>query len=246
MNEATRTLLEALLVGAVALGAGLAGNALNPDGLSLTRDHFRTAAPVTPPAPDGGPAPATPGAPPDAGTQVGVGAAAPGAKQRTAVGTETGAETAPGVATEAAGAATDAATEAVAERLRQHGLQVLTHAEVRALFEDPAYAAGAYVFVDARSDDAYRAGHVPGAVQFDRYHPERHIAAVQAACAGALKVIVYCIGVDCEDSELAAQDLPVLGIDPRLIHVYVGGWTAWSAAGLPVETGARGGGAGGG
>ncbi len=223
MKEPARTCLEALVVGAVALGAGLVANELNRDGLSLTRDHFRTSTPARPDLP--GPAPtATPGHEAAAGHE-----AAPGSTS-----TESGESV----------AAVAGADAAVAERLRERGLKVVTHEEARELFEDPAFAAGAYVFVDARGDDAYRAGHVPGAVQFDRYHLDRHVEAVQAACAGALKVIVYCIGVNCEDSEMAAQDLPAFGIDPNAVYVYVGGWTAWSAAGLPVEKGARGGGDG--
>jgi len=244
MKEPARTFIEALVVGAVALGAGLVANTLNPDGLSLTRDHFRTASPalVAPPAPPGmaavvpRAAPDTPSADPEAAT-------APATSGASGATGASGSSRARGPAGAADGAQA-AADAAVSERLRQRGLQVVTHDEARALFEDPAYAAGAYVFVDARGDDAYRAGHVPGAVQFDRYHLDRHIESVQAACAGALKVIVYCIGVNCEDSEMAAQDLPAFGIDPRAVYVYVGGWTAWSAAGLPVETGARGGGDG--
>jgi rhodanese-related sulfurtransferase len=257
MKEPARTLLEVLLVGAVALGAGLGANALNRDGLSLKRDYFRTATPAT--ASEAARTSTDPGAPVAPTTPASVTAHESPVPGHTAAG-PTGAESASAptsaapLATPTTGAgdaggaasaeAPDPVTEAASQRLRAEGLQVLTHAEAQALFEDPAYAAGAYVFVDARGDDAYREGHIPGAVQFDRYHPERHVADVTAACAGVLQVIVYCNGKNCEDSELAAQDLPALGIDPRIVHVYVGGWTEWSAAKLPIEKGARGGGGG--
>ncbi|MBM3985771.1 MAG: rhodanese-like domain-containing protein, partial [Planctomycetes bacterium] len=141
-------------------------------------------------------------------------------------------------------AAPSAAGSAVLQRLHARGLAVLDLDATRAVFEDPACAAGAYVFVDARGDDDYRAGHVPGAFQYDRFHPERHIDALLPACHAALKVVVYCLGGECEDSEFAALDLQNMGIDPQRIAVFAGGWAEWSAAGLPAETGARGGGDG--
>ena len=196
MKEPARTLAEAALVGLATLAAGLAANALHPDGLSLSRDHFRT---VEAEIPAAGPAPPAPAA-----------ASAP------------------------------AEAEVVA-RLRARGLQVLSLAEARAAFEDPACAAGAWVFVDARGDDDYRAGHVPGAFQYDRFHPERHIDALLPACHAALKVVIYCLGGECEDSEFAALDLQGMGVDPQRLQVFAGGWAAWAAAGLAVETGARGG-----
>ncbi len=211
MKEPARTLAEAVLLGAATLGAGLVVNALHPDGLSLTRDHFRTAT-------DAPPAAAPPDAPP----------APPGPSE------------AAGVAPVAA--ATGAVASEVADRLRARGLQVVSLAEARAIFEDPACAAGAYLFIDARGDAEYRAGHVPGAYQFDRYHPERHIEALLPACHAALKLVVYCLGGECEDSELATLDLQGMGVDPQRLQVYVGGLAEWTAAGLPVETGARGGG----
>jgi rhodanese-related sulfurtransferase len=213
MHEPARTLAEALLVAAAALGAGLLANALGDDGLSLTRDYFLTAAP--PPV---------------------VASTAPAAKREESAAFEP--------APPAVGTAADDGTAAVFARLQARGLQTLTHAEALAIHADPAREAGLYVFVDARSEGDYRAGHIPGAVPFDRYHPEQHLDGVLAACTGAAKIVVYCIGQDCEDSELAALDLAGFGLPAAAIHVYVGGYTEWTAAGLPVETGAPGGGDG--
>ncbi len=218
MKEPARTLLEAALVAAVALGGGLCANAVHPDGLSLGRDYFRTATPEAP-------APAVEASP----------AVAPAVESGF---------TEPVLPAAAPAPAPGAAASAVLQRLHARGLRVLDLAEARATFEDPAYAAGAYVFVDARGDDDYRAGHVPGAFQYDRFHPERHIDALLPACHAALQVVVYCLGGECEDSEFAALDLQGMGIDPQRIAVFAGGWAEWSAAGLPVETGARGGGDG--
>ena len=220
MKEPPRTLLEACLVGAVALGLGLAANALNPDGLAIRRDYFRTAepAPAAPPPvarqADGAPAPAD---------------ATPRGKT----------ESAP--AESAAPAFADAEEAATAERLRERGLQPWTHAQAVEAFENPMHAAGATLFVDARKDEEYGAGHVPGAWPLDHYHLERSLDDVLAVARDAPQVVVYCHGKDCNDSELAAQDLVGFGVDESRIAVYVGGWTAWTQAGLPVEKGPRGG-----
>ena len=36
------------------------------------------------------------------------------------------------------------------------------------------YAYEAYVFIDARDDDHYSQGHIPGAHQFDHYRADRY------------------------------------------------------------------------
>jgi rhodanese-related sulfurtransferase len=124
-------------------------------------------------------------------------------------------------------------------RLQQHGLSLVSSNEVFQLFRDPAYEQGLIVFVDARSDQAYQAGHVPGAWQLDRYRPENYLGTVLPACAAALKVIVYCNGRACDDSEFAAVMLRDAGIPAENIFVYGGGISEWTNA-LPFELGARG------
>src|SRR5258706_389829 len=66
------------------------------------------------------------------------------------------------------GDSVDGVTTAIIERLRQKGLQALGHARVVQLYHDPQYA-HAVIFVDARDDAHYQAGHIPGAYQFDSY-----------------------------------------------------------------------------
>jgi rhodanese-related sulfurtransferase len=185
MHPFARLLAETGAVAAAALAFGLAGNALHPDGLSLTRDYFLARTPEP----------------------------------------------------ETAGGSTDGG---VRERLAQAGLAVVEHDEVVALFRDELYEAEAYVFVDARNDESFSKGHIPGAHLFDHYRPERTIDAVMDVCSTAQRIVVYCYGKDCTDSELAAQHLVRLGVDRALIGVYVGGFQEWQAAGLPVDAGAPG------
>ena len=96
-----------------------------------------------------------------------------------------------------------------------------------------------FVFIDARDDRHYEEGHVPGAYQFDRYYPEKHLPAVLPACLTAMKVVVYCTGGSCEDSEFAALALKEAGVPQDRLLVYAGGMTEWGANGWPVEAGER-------
>jgi len=119
------------------------------------------------------------------------------------------------------------------------GLQVMSQDQVVDAYHDPAYEVGEHVFVDARNDDLYQEGHIPGAYQFDHYFAERYIDRILPACLAAQKVIVYCEGGECEDSRFAAFDLLECGVDMGKVFVYVGGIKAWKKSGLAIEIGER-------
>ena len=129
--------------------------------------------------------------------------------------------------------------EIVAARLKEKGLQPIDGREATQLFRDPQYELESIVFIDARDDRHYAEGHIPGAYQFDRYYPEKHLPAVLPVCLNATKIVVYCAGGDCEDSEFAALTLKDAGAPLERIVVYAGGMTEWAANGLPVEIGER-------
>ncbi|MBN2505898.1 MAG: rhodanese-like domain-containing protein [Verrucomicrobia bacterium] len=146
----------------------------------------------------------------------------------------------------AGNAVTPGATQAVAaagsamgERIRAHGMRVVSSNEVRQCFDGPRYALGHVVFIDARDTREYEAGHIPGAYQLDHYRAHEYLPHVLPPCLAARHVVVYCVGGDCEDSEFAALLLRDAGVPPERILVYSGGFSEWEAAGWPVETGAR-------
>jgi rhodanese-related sulfurtransferase len=124
-------------------------------------------------------------------------------------------------------------------RLGEKGLQEIKRDQVEMLLRDPRSRDGRVVFVDARNPDDYEQGHIPGAYEFDPYHPEKELGNVLPVCQAAEEVVVYCTGGDCEDSDTAAILLREGGVAGGKIFVYGGGFTAWQAAHLPVETGAR-------
>lgn len=230
MNEARRVLLESLLVAILALILALGANALNPDGLTLKRNYFEVEVMQVAAEPSDASRASDPGGagggseplePADAGGQD---------EPPDSGGQDDPVE--PGELT--------AEEQDVAERLAAIGIRVITHAEVEALFNDPIYQDGAYTFVDARNDEHFVDGHIPGAFQLDHYHLERYIDEVRNAAIASLEVVVYCYGQDCTDSEIAAKHLINYGIDRSTIRVYVGGIQAWCKSGNQVERGQRG------
>jgi 3-mercaptopyruvate sulfurtransferase SseA len=135
------------------------------------------------------------------------------------------------------------ARELLAARLKADGLQLVDGRQAEELFRDPRYGQELIVFVDARDDQRYQEGHVPGAYQFDHFqfikHPEQCLATVLPACQSAQQVVVYCNGGDCEDSEFAAKDLRDALVPKERLFVYDGGIMEWTAKNLPIEIGSR-------
>jgi len=124
--------------------------------------------------------------------------------------------------------------------LAEKGLQGLDSAKAEQLFQDPRFQTDQVIFIDARDDKHFQDGHIPGAYQLDRFHPEAYLPAVLPACTRAEEVVVYCNGGACEDSLFAAEMLRDNGlVKNERLFVYTGGIADWQASGRPVETGAR-------
>lgn len=222
-----RVAVEALWVAGIGVLVALLANAVSPRGLSLTRDYFPAAPRERDPRP---PAPPSPG-PSDP--------VAPGV---TGVPATT---SAPPTATPSAAGADPAAApgltgEEIRRRLQARGLKAVDGDEARRVYDDPRRAQEVWVFVDARNEAHFAEGHVPGAYLFDRYYPEKHLPLVLPACQQAERILVYCNGGECEDSELAAAALVEAGVPGDRVEVYLGGYTDWGRRRNPVESGARG------
>ncbi len=139
-----------------------------------------------------------------------------------------------------AAAKTNSPLELLSARLRENGLQLADSHQVAQLFRDPRREQDVVIFIDARDDEHYRAGHIPGAYHFDRFRPENYLTNVLQVCLSAQQIVFYCNGGDCDDSEHAAIMLrESIGIPKERIFVYGGGLTEWSTNGLPIELGPR-------
>jgi rhodanese-related sulfurtransferase len=131
------------------------------------------------------------------------------------------------------------AADLLDKQFRAEGLQLADSNLVARLFADPVKDQTRVIFVDARDDEHYQAGHIPGAYQLDHYHPENYLAVVLPVCDVAEKIIVYCKGGSCEDSEQTALFLRDAGVAKERLFVYAGGFDEWTANRMPVETGQR-------
>jgi rhodanese-related sulfurtransferase len=132
-----------------------------------------------------------------------------------------------------------AAVEPVVARLKEKGLQVVNGEQALHLFQDPLYQQGAIIFIDARNDEHYQGGHIPGAYQFDNYHPENYMGTIFPICQSAQKIVIYCNGGNCEDSQFAALTLRDAQIPNEKLFVYTGGITEWTNHGYAIELGER-------
>jgi rhodanese-related sulfurtransferase len=127
----------------------------------------------------------------------------------------------------------------VEAKLQAEGLQFADAEQAARFFGDPKRAQELVVFVDARDDDHYQAGHIPGAYQLDHYHPEKYLSTVLPACQSAETIVVYCKGGSCEDSEQTALFLRDSGISKNNLYVYTGGFDEWNLRKQPIELGQR-------
>jgi rhodanese-related sulfurtransferase len=139
----------------------------------------------------------------------------------------------------AAASASPTPSEEKEQRLKLYGIGLLSGSEAAGLFRDPRYKQGLVVFIDDRDEASYQTGHIPGAWQFHHYRAEDYMTNVLPVCLNAEKIVVYCTGGDCEDSEFAAIMLRQAGVPPARLFVYAGGITEWADQRLPMEVGAR-------
>jgi len=98
-------------------------------------------------------------------------------------------------------------------------------------------ARGALV-LDARRTKDYEQGHIAGAKSFPVWESDidaRATALVGEARDGAIPVVLYCSGGDCEDSHMLAQKLFGAGFNNLL--VYRDGWPDWQKRGGRSATG---------
>ena len=118
----------------------------------------------------------------------------------------------------------------------QHDYQTIAFEELAEIFNDPDPQTGAVVFVDARNDASFEAGHIPGALQCDRYYLEDYIQDLLDYVYDADKIVVYCNGGDCEDSMYLCGELMEFDVPYESLYLYEGGWKEWAANDMPVES----------
>ena len=92
------------------------------------------------------------------------------------------------------------------------------------------------LLIDARTSAEYGQGHIPGALLVDYYELGRYLKELLPTLDPARLTIVYCYGPDCEDAELLARELYMLGFTD--LFVFSGGYEEWVDSGRMIEEGA--------
>ncbi len=89
------------------------------------------------------------------------------------------------------------------------------------------------LFVDARSQNDYDNGHIPGAVSFPVGRFEERVESFLNRYPAEQPIVTYCSGRACEDSHNLAQFLSDVGFTN--IRVFIDGLPGWKAEGYPIE-----------
>jgi rhodanese-related sulfurtransferase len=101
------------------------------------------------------------------------------------------------------------------------------------------YHAGA-LFIDARRSAAYEAGHIAGAWSIPVWESDadaRIDALHREGVPYEKDIVVYCSGINCEDSARLAEKLALSGF--YKLSIYKEGFPDWERRGWPVNQGAQ-------
>jgi len=98
-----------------------------------------------------------------------------------------------------------------------------------------AFNSGQAIFLDARKQADYEAGHIKGALrcfleEFDAEYP-----LVKDKLPKDALIITYCGGDECELSLFLARNLKTEGY--ANVKIFFGGWEEWVEGKLPISTG---------
>jgi rhodanese-related sulfurtransferase len=92
---------------------------------------------------------------------------------------------------------------------------------------------GDAIFVDARSQNDYENGHIPGAVSLPVGQFEAEIKLFLNRFPPEQPIVTYCSGRTCEDSHDLAQALSDVGFTN--VRIFIDGFPGWEAEGYPIE-----------
>jgi len=106
-------------------------------------------------------------------------------------------------------------------------LAAITLEQARNFFDESV------LFVDARDEGYFEAGHIQGAMQ--NIFLMELIFNIEEKQSKNTSLVIYCGDPGCGDSEELAYDLKDLGFTK--LYVFKGGWLEWSKAGYPSEVG---------
>ena len=137
------------------------------------------------------------------------------------------------------------AVSLVVNALRPEGIRLFAHHEdstivhqdeVKEISMDDAiskYSTQAVLFADARLSDAYRKGHIKGAVNLPDQHFDNWIDEIIQQVDPQTEIVTYCSGIDCSQAKDLAEKLSQTGF--TRVWYFPGGYDLWIKNRLPTE-----------
>jgi rhodanese-related sulfurtransferase len=117
------------------------------------------------------------------------------------------------------------------EAAAHFGARLRYETDVSDVHADLSTGVAGLVVVDSRGEEAWRQGHLPGAVHLPTGEiPRLH---AQRIPAGATVVVTYCWGPGCNGATRAAYELARLGYP---VKEMIGGYQYWVEEGFAVQT----------
>jgi rhodanese-related sulfurtransferase len=92
---------------------------------------------------------------------------------------------------------------------------------------------GNALFLDARPDDDYARGHIPGAISLPIDRFDAQIGNILDRHPENRPIVTYCSGRTCEDSHKLARLLIEFGFTD--VKIFIDGFPGWEKKGYPVE-----------
>lgn len=90
------------------------------------------------------------------------------------------------------------------------------------------------LFIDDRTEEAFREGHILGALSIPFVLGKVEEGSKLLACPLEKTLVVYCDGSKCQSSVELAKFLHKQGF--KDIRVFFGGWAEWVKEGLPISS----------
>ncbi len=97
------------------------------------------------------------------------------------------------------------------------------------------WESGEALFLDARSEEAYSQGHIPGAFSLSYKSFEQGVPEWVNDLPKDQPLVIYCDGADCHASKVVYEKLLELGFEEDKLRIFSGGWTEWVKQGGEVE-----------
>lgn len=132
-------------------------------------------------------------------------------------------------------------SESGGQRHPAHEFQTINTARVEAIVDGSDPASANTLIIDARDAEHFEEGRIPGAVRCYFSTLEEDFQAIKELAVDAgYQLVIYCNGGECEDSLNLCHALVLeRGVPKENILLYEDGWEAWNQDGRPTETGPK-------